>query len=555
MMRRIYFAALLGVPLFAATAAAQPAASIQFAVPGEGDWNLKDNWTSTAGPFIPGDNFPAEVAGISNGGTAFLTAAAQFPIDGLLLDNGGLDLRNNGSLTVVTAGGTAFGLTRVGAAGTLYIGGNGKLTTDTFQLNGTIARRVSGASNGVVQTTGAASLAGAFTMEFNNDFVPTVGQSWKIVDAPGGSLTGAFTSVTATDLARGLVLTPAYDYANGDASVTVDNRLVLQIDRRTGHTTLSNAIGPAITIDGYTISSAAGQMAPSSWVSLDDANAPTGWLEANPSTNRLSELNPTGSTSVASGTVFDLGTAFAPAAVPFGTEVPEDVSFRYFSPDGSTKQGIVEYTGLRNNLVLTVDPETGEAAIQNQSTFNISLDFYTITSASGSLNPAGWNSLDDQNIGAWAEANPTDTRLSELLPVGGSAFAPGQGYEIGEAFTVGGTQDLQIRFTFADGTAYNGIVLYGDVVLPPVGQNGDTDADGDVDLDDLNAVRNNFGTTGPIGSTPGDAFPFDGLVNLDDLNGVRNNFGAVAPSSVPEPATWCLALLGLPLVARRLRRR
>ena len=66
-----------------------------------------------------------------------------------------------------------------------------------------------------------------------------------------------------------------------------------------------------------------------------------------------------------------------------------------------------------------------------------------------------------------------------------------------------------------------------------VGQEGDTDGNGIVNLDDLNAVRNNFGNTGTPGSTPGDAFPFDGIVNLDDLNGVRNNFGA-GPST-PSP--------------------
>lgn len=73
---------------------------------------------------------------------------------------------------------------------------------------------------------------------------------------------------------------------------------------------------------------------------------------------------------------------------------------------------------------------------------------------------------------------------------------------------------------------------------------GDTNGDGDVNLDDLNAVRNNFGASGPVGSTPGDAFPFDGVVDLDDLNGVRNNFGFVSPSPVPEPGTLTLLALG-----------
>lgn len=82
---------------------------------------------------------------------------------------------------------------------------------------------------------------------------------------------------------------------------------------------------------------------------------------------------------------------------------------------------------------------------------------------------------------------------------------------------------------------------------------GDTDGDGDVDLDDLNAVRNHFGEAGdPV---PGDTSPFDGDVDLDDLNAVRNNFGDVFGDGqvVPEPATWLLAAAGV--IGVFLRRR
>jgi len=58
-------------------------------------------------------------------------------------------------------------------------------------------------------------------------------------------------------------------------------------------------------------------------------------------------------------------------------------------------------------------------------------------------------------------------------------------------------------------------------------QPGDTDGDGDVDLGDLNNVRNHFGAIGAnvIGDTN-----HDDRVDLADLNAVRNNFGASAPS-------------------------
>ncbi len=81
--------------------------------------------------------------------------------------------------------------------------------------------------------------------------------------------------------------------------------------------------------------------------------------------------------------------------------------------------------------------------------------------------------------------------------------------------------------------------------LPPRIE-GDTNRDGVVDLNDLNAVRNNFGLQ-EVGLAA-DANR-DGVVNLADLNAVRNHFGD-GVMTVPEPpsgslgilATTCLAL-------------
>lgn len=84
------------------------------------------------------------------------------------------------------------------------------------------------------------------------------------------------------------------------------------------------------------------------------------------------------------------------------------------------------------------------------------------------------------------------------------------------------------------------------VVLP-----GDTNGDGNVNLVDLNNVRNHFGANGPgvLGDTNG-----DGQVNLVDLNAVRNNFGAgnsplpvVVPAATPhgQPAVKSASRSGL----------
>jgi hypothetical protein len=73
-------------------------------------------------------------------------------------------------------------------------------------------------------------------------------------------------------------------------------------------------------------------------------------------------------------------------------------------------------------------------------------------------------------------------------------------------------------------------------------QPGDVDLDGDVDLADLNLVRNNFGAT--VEATlplPGDVYPYDNRVDVRDLNDVRNHFGE-SLSTVPEPSSVGLAL-------------
>jgi len=531
---------------------------VLFNVPGPADWNVAASWTSPIGPVVPGGpagaEYPEDVVGISNGGTAFLANAAQFPVDGLVISNGTLEIRQGGSALIQNAPPNTyagFGTTRVNPNGTLNLIGNGKLDTDNFVLaGGTLKTTFTGAANSPVLAD-AATLNGRLNADFSS-LAPTVGQSFKVVDAAAGALSGAFTSVQATGLARGLVLEPVYDAASGDASVTVDNRLIMTVNRRTGAASFGNVSGPNITIDGYTIASSSGQLSVSGWQSLDDKNSPAGWFEANPGADRISELNPggeliltAGGASIAIGNPYDwTPTAFAEAPV-------EDLTFRYFSPDGASTPGLIEYTGPHNNIVLLVDTATGAAAIQNQSTFAAEIDFYTITSASNSLNPAGWVSLDDQNVEAWAEANPKSNRLSELFGAGtgGSLFSPNEAYEIGNAFTVGGQRDLQIRFTLSDGTSIDGIVEYGPFEISQ-GPLGDTNDDGKVDIVDLNNVRNNFGGQG-LGDTNDDS-----VVDITDLNNVRNNFGAGgSPASVPEPSAWALLGVGLTALGMVRRRR
>ncbi len=573
--------------------------TIVFTNLGQADWNLQSSWVDPIGGlnYIPGDAFSDEVPGINNGGTAFLSSAALFPVGGLIVAEGAvasgrMEIRNAGSLVVEPAvTPAASGTVTVGQTGTGHLAllGNGSLTAtnlnvggatgSSLQASGTASLTISGNANldrntrllgsnvnfavggnlrirglyqaevtaagaSVISVTGSANVGGDLHVDFSG-VTPGFGDSWPLI-SPATAL-GSFANVTSSALGRGLVLEQQINQGgNSDIAVRVGNRLLLSVDRGTGATKIENVVGGAVSIDGYAIGSAAGTLSVAGWDSLEDSNVGD-WLEAAPTVNNLSELNPFGVSSLSSGQSLQLGSPYQFTPTAFG-QTADDLTFDYSTAAGDVVQGLVEYAGPHNTLVLVVDPATGVSVIQNQSSFAATIDGYTINSASGSLRFAQgtWQSLQDGGAAGWQEANPTANNLSELNPTGGTLFTSGLLVDLGAPFNLAGQRDLTLEFHLTSGETLAGAVEYGEPIS--VGQNGDTDGDGDVDLTDLNAVRNNFGTSGPIGGTPGDAFPYDGSVTLSDLNGVRNNFGATpGAQGVPEPGS--LGLAGIAVAA------
>ncbi|MDZ4779784.1 MAG: hypothetical protein SGJ19_05990, partial [Planctomycetia bacterium] len=88
-----------------------------------------------------------------------------------------------------------------------------------------------------------------------------------------------------------------------------------------------------------------------------------------------------------------------------------------------------------------------------------------------------------------------------------------------------GTATITIMVSDGPLTTNESFVL---TVNSGVTQVGDTNGDGDVNITDLNNVRNNFGAAGgaPLGDTD-----VDHDVDITDLNNVRNNFGATSNGS------------------------
>jgi hypothetical protein len=335
------------------------------------------------------------------------------------------------------------------------------------------------------------------------------------------------------------------------------DRLRLQVDRATGGATIVNQWTGPISFDAYTIVSE-GEYLTGSWNSLSDQGA-AGWEEAdNVSARRVSEFNPSGSSALASGGTIQLGNPFAfPPPPAFGIEpsdVAFDLEFEYTTPDEQTIRGLVEFAdteGRRNNLVLTVDPATGEAAIQNESLyFDVAISAYTITSSSGRLrtNDGLWNSLEDQGLSGWEQAdNASPFRLTEFNPTDETLMdGGGTVLLLGAPVTVAGEpldmDDFAFEFLLSSGEILNGVVEFGP--LPGTHLPGDYDHSGAVDANDYNLWRATFGQSlSPGTGADGNG---NGAVDAADYVVWRKSLGSAAVAAhhvVPEPpASGLIAL-------------
>ncbi|MEQ8211282.1 MAG: hypothetical protein RH917_15755 [Lacipirellulaceae bacterium] len=565
------------------------------------DWN-GSTWTPTG---TPPDVASDQIGVINNGGVAFLDSAASATAGGLILGRfddpsggtGALEIRSGGSL-ILQDNGTTNGNISVGTnagggiAGTLDILPGGSLTADTLihqqaasnvNLGGTTAGTatlslnsalvdgtlsltgpnvnfttnsyqmfgastlravITGATHSAINVNGTAILNGRAQVDFSG-FSPSVGDSWTLIDA--GAVVGNFAN-QAIETNASLNTGEAFvaSRSNGQLNVSLERVLTLQVDLSNGGMTFVNEGSTTLGFDAYSIRSASGVFNVANWNSMATNGFPD-FQEANPSANQLGEINPSSAASFASSAQQSLGTPLDVNAIAFQAPVYDgsDLGFSYRrDTDGATIAGIIEVIGTprQNDLILSIDPTTGNATITNDSYQTIAIDSYAIESASNSL-LTSWDSLEDQGGNDWQEASPTVGRLSELLPVGQLTLNPDETIQLDGLWNTSGLQDVDdLTFQFREvGQALG--TLTGTVEFLGSGLTADFDNDGDVDANDLAQWQGDYGVNGDSdanGDSSSDGFDF--LAWQQQFTGPS---AVASAGAVPEPMSATLLLVGM----------
>jgi len=546
---------------------------------GDGGGGEGSNWAVGNPPenFQPSASF-GEHGSISNAGIAVIDHSIATSPAGIRLaedanSSGSLVIRSNGSISVF-AGGGGNGLIVNGANGSgtgrLVLRDNiGSISAQGYTQNAisTLVAQLSSnspASSFVspVQLVDAISLNGTLRLERapGSGFVAAAGSTWTIME--GASITGNFSNVEfdpAIVSNAGQVF--SVSTAGNAVTVSAAQRLILQVDRFTGATTLRNPTGHATNIDliNYTISSTNTPLDSSDarWNSFSDDGSKPGWFEANPTANNLSELNPQGMLTMTPGNTHDFGTPFtANAGAALGTSRVNTAgaSFQYQLPNGDFVDGIVEAVGRFNDLVLVVNPANGDATLQNQSGQSIELISYTISSTSGALLDS-WTGLSGNSQPNWFKANPTGNNLSELNTMDSLLLGVGGEAELGIVWDTLGAQDLTFAYQTPLGDLLPGTVHFGALATVPTVLVGDYNDNGVVDAADYTVWRDNLSTSNVLINDP-----IGGTITTAQYEQWVNNFGAAlgagaggvalgGTQSVPEPSALFFALSALIITA------
>jgi hypothetical protein len=364
---------------------------------------------------------------------------------------------------------------------------------------------------------------------------------------------GLYTGAAGSDIptSRGRLYIDDLTYTSADIAAIDPPTPQLRINRFTGATRIFGSGGTdPLQFDKYTAGSNAANpplenvWLPGSWNSVTDQTG-GGWSEVTGTAQTLSEQNPSGSKTLNPNSAISLGNVYDKATGA------ADVTFSYsLANENFDRSGQVVFDG---GFTLKVNKSNGNVSIVNNEPVNIALDGYVMQSASGVLAGA-WNSLQDKALTGWEEiATSNSNNLSEVnLSNSSLVTANGGVLELGAAYSGGlaGLEDLKFTFSVGGGT----IVAPGSVEYVGVTLAGDYNSDTKVDAADYTIWRDTLNSTTDLRA--------DGNGNLvidtGDYQTWKTNFGQHSGSgadgglaSVPEPATWLIAMLGLAFVGGR----
>lgn len=457
--------------------------------------------------------------------------------------NGRIEVRGNGSLTVGTV------LAMSGALDVYGPGANISVASDMLMNGGTLGAHITSGTHSAIAVSGIADLSGTLRVNLSG-VTPANGNTWDLVTANGG-ITRMFQNVVideAPALARGLQYRAVQ--SGNTAQLEVGNTLIVTVDRQTGEAVVNNVIGSGITLASYALQSGAGSLNPAGLASLNTSGtAGTGWTPGPQTSNVLAEQKFDSTFTLGVGDTVSLGNAYALGVTPGG----EDVRFDFTTTDGRVLQGVVEYTGVVNDLTLFVNPVTGEAAIGNLSPFVQARDLtgYAILSSNNQLVAGNWQPF--QNSGeagsGWLATPGSSGVLTETNIEDSHLFSTGTLAELGAIFTPSGlTEGLTFQYTVAGDTSlHTGTISFGEIPDAPAGLIGDYNGDNVVDAADYTVWRNNVGTTNILSNDL-----IGGMIGSAHYQQWKANFGAtapgallVAPQAVPEPAGLVMLLAGV----------
>ena len=546
---------------------------------GVGNYATDGNWDALNVPDISFE----QRAVISNGGTASLAVSTVPVAGGVDITNGTLQIQRGGTL-VTGIGFSANGTLTIGATGNLELGGLVGASAATFSvaagatlqgntrvigpnvdfsaasivLGGTLNTTVTTGGYSPLKATGNAAISGPLNLNFSG-VIPTAGDFWDVIDAD--SISGGFSQIaTSAILGPGLFL--VYEAVDGGLNgrlgrVAVDAKLILSVDRKSGASLIKNLTSTeSVSIDAYLIGSAGGALDTSQWSRFNEGGFAS-FRESNPSPHHLGELSLSGSRTIGPSSSTSLGDIFNGTAPPLTVSPGGDLTFEYHETGGATQTGIIDYVGPHNNLVLVVNPD-GQTYIQNQSSVDLNIDGYMITSASGALNQGGWTSLADDDA-IWRESNPSNNQLGELnLTSSQFLAAESVAVGLGAAFDVGGAKDLVFLYHQAGMETLVGTVEYDDGVIEfDSAIPGDYDKNGIVEAADYTKWRQLFGTTNSDADGNGDntVNAADYVVWRDNLGAMNSGLGGFQGAAVPEPASVVLGFVAIAVTVAAERRR